>query len=359
MKTWTRGPLLGLTALIGLGSGCSWMNSKGEETPSVTVGASTGKDAGRDAGPAVATARQEANTDAGTPPSLSPEVIARLSWGSGPSELGRTRPQEGNPEGPMSLAVDARGDILVLDQLNSRILRLSPRGKVLGTLPTHLRAPQALTVAGDGTLLLLDRLLDRSVARLEPDTGKLLTKLPVQGKGVPEADLVTGLFSFEGSVYVEREHEELVRLDDPSAKADLPPRQLPGRPTADDRAFLRANILDRPNGRLQLTVIDRATNQPRYTRDYSLGFPLRTIRLLDSDRAGTLYLGVVGMFSSQPGLRIYCIDEREGTLLGHTELPLNTLPEETFSDFAVPGTGGVIYKHLTESGVTLLRAHCR
>ena len=38
-------------------------------------------------------------------------------------QVGRDRPKEGNPEGPMSFAVDGRGRMHVLDQVNGRVVR--------------------------------------------------------------------------------------------------------------------------------------------------------------------------------------------------------------------------------------------
>ncbi len=91
-----------------------------------------------------------------------------------------------------------------------------------------------------------------------------------------------------------------------------------------------------------------------------------SLTLLDSDLSGTLYLGVAGELPSlsasapaQLGVRVFCIDSLEGKVLGQTDLPINTLPEETFRDFAVLDEGGILYRHLTENGVTLMRARCR
>ncbi|HYI02054.1 hypothetical protein, partial [Hyalangium sp.] len=228
------------------------------------------------------------------------------------------------------------------------------------------QTPQDIAMARDGTLLVLDRLKDKTVAILDPDTGALRGELPVQGRGVPETGLVTGTFVDGDSVYVEREHGALVRIGDTSGKADPERPEIPGRPTRDGRSYVLAGITDRSSGRLFLNAVDRQTGQHRYTREYRLGFPLMTIALLDSDLSGTLYLGVTGELPSltaaaptQPGLRVFCVDPLDGKVLGQTDLPLNTLPEETFRDFAVLDEGGLLYRHITESGVTLMRARCR
>jgi hypothetical protein len=301
-----------------------------------------------------------------TVPSKPREVFAELGWGSGASQLGRERPQEGNPEAPMSLAATSAGEAVVLDQVNGRLVRLGPDGQVRGSLPLTQQTPQDVTVAPDGTVLVLDRLKDQSVALIDPTTGELKGDLPVTGPSLPEPGGITGTFVDGDSVYVEREHGALVRIGDLSGKADPTQPEIPGRPTRDGRAYLLARIIDAPAGRLFVNVIDRDSGQRRYTREYRLAFPLMAITLLDSDRTGLLYLAVAGTLPTgtpgtapEPGVRLFCLDPLDGKVLGQTDLPLNTLPEETFRDFTVLDEGGVLFQLRTEAGVTLRRAHCR
>jgi len=294
------------------------------------------------------------------------EVIAELGWGSGPDQLGRERPQEANPEAPMSLAVTPLGDILVVDQLNGRLLRLGQDGKVLGTTPLTQQVPQDIAVAKDGSMLVLDRLRDKSVAILDPLSGTLKGELPLQGKGLPETGLITGTFVDGDSVYVEREHGALVRIGDVSGTADPERPEVPGRPTRDGRSFVVAHIIEARAGRLLVNAIDRASNTRRFTRQYTLGFPILFITLLDSDRSGVLYLGVAGELptgraspATAEGVRLFCLEPLDGKVMGQVDLPPNTMPEETFRDFAVLDEGGVIYQLRTEAGVSLRRADCR
>ncbi len=307
----------------------------------------------------------EGNSQAASSP-RAPGVIAELDWGSGPSQLGRDRPQEANPEAPMSLAVTPLGDVVVLDQLNGRLVRIGQDGKVLGTTPLTQQTPQDVTVAKDGTLLVLDRLRDKSVAIIDPETGTLRGDLPLQGEGIPETGGITGTFVDGDSVYVEREHGALVRIGDLSGTADTTRPEIPGRPTRDGRSYIVASIIDRPGGRLLVNAIDRQTNHQRYTREYRVQFPLMYITLLDSDRSGVIYLGVAGELPtgkasppSEPGVRLFCLDPLDGKVLGQADLPLNTMPEETFRDFTVLDEGGVVYQYRTEAGVSLRRADCR
>jgi outer membrane protein assembly factor BamB len=353
-----------LLFLLRSGRGANQVPAEGE-APS--TGASEAPPGPARAGARPGSSGQAPGTQAPAP-TVAPktEVVVELGWGSGASQLGRHRPQEASPEAPMSMAADMLGNVVVLDQINGRLFRLDPEGKVVGTFPMTQQTPQDIAMARDGTLLVLDRLKDKTVAILDPDTGALLGELPVQGRGIPEPGLVTGTFVDGDSVYVEREHGALVRIGDTSGKADPERPEIPGRPTRDGRSYLLAGITDRASGRLFLNAVDRQTGQHRYTREYRLGFPLMTITLLDSDLSGTLYLGVTGELPSltaEPpntlGVRVFCLDPLDGKVLGQTDLPLNTLPEETFRDFAVLEEGGLLYRYITESGVTLMRARCR
>jgi hypothetical protein len=243
---------------------------------------------------------------------------------------------------------------------------LDPDGETVGTFPLTQQTPQDVVMARDGTVLVLDRLRDKTVAVLDPDSGALRGELPVEGRGIPEGGLVTGTFVDGDSVYVEREHGAVVRIGDTSGKADPERPEFPGRPTRDGRAFILAGISDRKSGRVFVNVVDRQTGQHRYTREYRLEFPLMSIVLLDSDLSGTLYLGVAGELPSlsdvpaQPlGIRVFCLEPLQGKVLGQTDLPINTMPEETFRDFSVLDEGGILYRRITEQGVTLMRAGCR
>jgi hypothetical protein len=108
------------------------------------------------------------------------------------------------------------------------------------------------------------------------------------------------------------------------------------------------------------------SGENRYTREYRLEFPVLYINLLDSDRAGTLYLGAVGELptgkaepATQLGQRVYCLAAEDGRIVGQLELPHEPMPEETFRDLVVLETGGVVYKQLTQTGVILRQAHCQ
>lgn len=294
-----------------------------------------------------------------------PSIIARLGWGSGPNQLGHDLPEEGNAEGPMSLTVDRSGRVLVLDNVNGRVVLLNERGEPEKTVPVTVRAPQELQATDDGKLVVLDRLADRSVAIMGPD-GALLGELPLEGPGIDEAGGVTGLFVDGDDVYAEREHGPLVRLGDTSGKPDAERPEIPGRPSRDGKLYLNAGLIDPLAGRVYVNAIERASLNHLYTREYKLSVPLIGILALDTDLAGVIYLALLAQLPrSSPDeepkhvVRLLCIDPKEGAPLGQTELPATDRPEESFRDFAVQDTGGVVYAFRNAEGVVYQRADCR
>jgi hypothetical protein len=288
-------------------------------------------------------------------PASARREIASMRWGAGPRELGRKRAQEGNAEGPMSLAIDAQGNTLVLDQVNGRVVRVGEGGVPRGTISVGEGA-QDVAVARDGTVLVLDRLVDRNVTLYGPD-GRAVGSLPVLGGGIAEGGQVTGVFADGTSVYVEREHGQLVRIGDTQGGAGADRSELPGRPSRDGASFVSAFL---EAGRVFVSATTRSTMQLRYTRALSSAIVARGILLLDSDRFSTLYVATLG--STIDGIdveSITCVALEDGHVLGSVEVPPNAMPEETFREFAVLDQGGVLHAEMTESGMSYVRYDCR
>jgi hypothetical protein len=292
--------------------------------------------------------------DAGSPAAWT------AGWGAGPGQLGRVREAEGNAEGPMSLAVDSRGGAWVVDTVNGRLQRFDRDGGAGASQPLAVQYAQDVEVLADGRTLQLDRLVDKVVAVVSPD-GRVLGELPLEGKGVPEAGGVTGLFVDGEDVYVEKEHGSLVRVGDTSGRRDESQPEVPGRPSADGSAWLSAGITDAAAGRLYVTSMQREPLQQRFTRELRVPPAVLRLLFLDSDAAGVVYLALLSDAGGEgPAVTLLCLHGGDGHLLGERGLAASTLPEESFRDFAVDrAAGGVLYAWRTEEGVQLLRADCR
>jgi hypothetical protein len=81
--------------------------------------------------------------------------------------------------------------------------------------------------------------------------------------------------------------------------------------------------------------------------------------MLDSDRAGTIYIAAEVERGEQGVVVLTCREPQRGATIGTAELPANTMPEETFRDMVVQDDGGVVYAVRSEQGVTYARASCR
>lgn len=261
----------------------------------------------------------------------------------------------------MSLTTGRDGAVVVLDQVNQRMVRLDRNGKVLGTTSLPVQAAQDVVLAKDGTAVVLDRLADRSLAIIGPD-GAIKGELALVGKGLPEGGAATGVFLDGDDVYVEREHGDLVRAGTTAGVNDPLRPEVPGRPTRDGRTFLSATLVDRAGGTLTVTAIDRPSLAHRFTRQYGLGHPAVALVLLDADAAGTFYVGALQELATTPSpgfsIAVLCLDGRDGHVVGHAELPANTDPDETFRELTVPDEGGVLYLYRTPEGAELRRAEC-
>jgi hypothetical protein len=286
-------------------------------------------------------------------------VVFFSPWGgSDKTQVGRERLAEGNPTAPMSLARDAKGRVYVLDQVNGRVVRYGADGKPEGASDMKLLAAQDLAVGNDGSMAVLDRLSDKTIA-LYDEGGALRGQLPLEGEGVDDPGLLTGVFVDGSDVYVEREHGPLVKIGDTSGKPAEPRSEIPGRPSRDGLSYLNAGIINKREGRAYVSSIERATGEHRFTRELRLRAPLRAILLLDSDKAGTIYFATeIEQESGGEAVLLTCLDPLSGIPTGSVVLPANTMPEETFRDLTVLDEGGVMYALRSEKGVSYLHYDC-
>lgn len=258
----------------------------------------------------------------------------------------------------MSLAHDAKGRVYVLDQVNGRIVRHGVDGKAEATSDLRLRSPQDIAVAADGSMAVLDRLGDKAIAFYD-EGGALRGQLSLEGEGVEETGLLTGVFIDGKDVYVEREHGSLVNIGTTSGIPAEPRKEIPGRPTRDGSGYLNAGITDGAAGRLWVSMIDRASGEHRFTRELRLKAEVRSIRLLDTDKSGIIYLATeMHQDPAEEWILLQCLDPLKGVPIGGALLPANTMPEETFRDMSVNDEGGVTLAHQSEKGVTYQVYEC-
>lgn len=308
---------------------------------------------------APAPAASAAPSSSAAPGREGPEVVFVSPWGGETlDQVGRLRPDEANPEGPMSFGVDGKGRVHVLDQVNGRIVRHGPDGKPEEAIKIEAQAAQDLAVAADGSAAVLDRFSSKSVS-LYNDKGVFVGELPLTGEEIEEPGLVTGVFVDGKDVYVEKEHGPLIHLGDLSGKPPASPGELPGRPTRDGLSFIKAGITEAPLGRVYVTSTERKTMEHRFTRELRLEAPVEMIVLLDTDKTGTIYFAV--QVERSPGDSVVfmtCLEPLKGLPVGTALMPAQTLPEESFRDLVVLDEGGVMYSLRSETGVSYQRYDC-
>ncbi|WP_394824383.1 hypothetical protein [Pendulispora albinea] len=287
-----------------------------------------------------------------------PRAIFTATWGSGLGQLGRSRPQEGNPEGPKSFAVTDDGYI-VLDQVNERLVRYDAKGKPIGTIPVSETSDDI--AAGKDSMAVLDRLVQKKVTTYDA-SGRKTGEYALDGaKGIKEPGTTSGVFMDGKKVYVEREHGGLVMLGGAGGQPSADGTELSGRPSKDGALLLSAGVLSARAGVVYVNVFDRAKNGLRFTQKVALGPELKALLLLDSDARGTIYVGAwMTVAGEQPpdSIRVFCISSADGRTLGQTSLPTNDTPEESFRDLAVGADGSIVYAWRSEQGVQYLRATC-
>jgi len=159
---------------------------------------------------------------------VGPEVVLHAAWGALGATVGRFDAQEGASEGPMSFAVYPDGELLVLDQVNFRLVRFGSSGTLLAETPIPANTFQELEIRDGGLVVLLDRLARRSLYVMT-ESGSPIREVGIEGTGIPEGGGVTAMLAQDDGIWLEFDHTSRVQLLDaglqPSAR-----REVRGRP---------------------------------------------------------------------------------------------------------------------------------
>jgi hypothetical protein len=246
--------------------------------------------------------------------------------------------------------VHAGDDLLVLDQVNERVVRYDASGRVKASFPAT-GTTQDITVAKDGTVVLLDRLVDKTVRLVDP-SGRALGALPLPADRVGDTGLVTGVFVDGSDIYVEKSHGVLVRIGTTAGSA-AGEGELTGRPSKDGSLLLTVALVAR-EGRLNVSAFDRRLGTLRFARTIPFQRPTREVALVDTDDRGTIYVGV----TSEALVAVACLDNTDGHVLGRVVLPSSVAPEESFRDFSVAGDGTILAAVRSEEGIAYRTARC-
>lgn len=134
------------------------------------------------------------------------ETLAVLPWGSGEGEVGRSSPQQGLDRGPEALTVAPDGRIAVLDSVNRRVVALTADGMPCGSFKVPLSNPRYLA-ASNSRVAVLDPDDSRRVI-VATWSGEVLEELEVPADDQP----ATGVFLENEQVWMEMGHSHCLRL---------------------------------------------------------------------------------------------------------------------------------------------------
>jgi hypothetical protein len=224
-----------------------------------------------------------------------------LAWDA---DAGRRLGDEADSEGPKSFSVKADGGVLILDQVNLRILDFDPRGRALGAFALPATTFDDVGEAGGRYALALDRLVTRTLLVFDLD-GTVVTELDLIGHGITNAGLITAMIPRTDGVWLEVSHRYSVRvLDDAMRPCER--RIVLGRPIEGGKSLIGA--LD-DHGGVALSIGGRNAAVPLASVKLATELPVRRIVALDADAAGQV-LAVVheAHFSGTTPYRV--LDER-------------------------------------------------
>lgn len=284
-------------------------------------------------------------------------VVLNAAWGAGADQLGLSKPQEANPEGPMSFAVSDDGSIYILDQLNKRIQVFDPAGNRTSTIPIPGTTFSDIDLGRSGKIILLDQWRDKAVVFLDP-TGRRLGSAALIGRHIPDAGGVSGLFSRSDGVWIEYENT-LVRVCDADGKADPDRRVVSGRFSRDGKYLLGVAKLG------DITAsLSRKREGEAEVENFSVLFdiPILYFTLLNTDAGGKIYLGV--NLLEEGGEPPYKLEQaREevvvfsaaGSELRRLIMPVSTEAAEVTRSLRLAADGTVYQLVIGESGAQLRR----
>jgi hypothetical protein len=205
-----------------------------------------------------------ANATAGGPSTEGPSkgtVLASLTWGDGAGQVGLISSKEGLTRGPEALAVAPDGRIAILDSVNRRLVLLDQNGRALGKIELPLAQPRFLAV-DDQTLYVIDADADRRLATFTW-SGKAVATTALPGFD----DVVTGLFATSEGACVEIAHQSTLllgsTLGSSAAARSLDssrgsPRKLEGRPLDRDiRRVARTTYKPKDGVRIHTGTVNR------------------------------------------------------------------------------------------------------
>jgi len=289
-------------------------------------------------------------------PEIPLEELFVVPWGSGGALLSRDDGRESIPQGPMSFAVEPDGSIWVLDAIARRLVRYGAGGELLSELALPASTFEDLELRG-GRLYVLDRLVRRSVLVLDAQ-GPIL-EVPVEGPGISEGGGISAMLAEEDGLWLEYEHQELVRVLDADAR-EGDRTVVAGRPVPGSSHRLRAWLDRGGRPRAWLELWPAAGGAPRASRSVPLDGPTPRIAWIQAGPGGLIAAIFHVVRAAAPGATP--TEENLGLWLGPDLRILATFRSpyclrawQQQREFRLAPDGALIGMALTSEGVRFLR----
>ncbi len=278
--------------------------------------------------------------------------VVRVRAGSGPDELGAITPEEANPEGPMSFAVSAAGDIYVLDQVNSRV-QVFKDGRRVKTIPVPGAVFSDLELLPGGLVALLDNVVDRVIVIVE-ESGRVAGKISLGQEEIAEPAAITAIYARSDGQWPGL----LARADNRSILlAGLDGRPLtrlinfPGLLNWSGRRLLRVEMEGEKQARV-LRSDESFQNWKRYEATFRL--PLGRIYGVWEDKFENIYLAA-NIFDDKKEASEVIIFEPGGRELARIQLFVSGAPHEINNPVRVTAEGAIYQLAIDGQEVVIIK----
>ena len=305
--------------------------------------------------------KSAARGDRGASPARSApqgEVLVRAEWGSEPGKLGHRNTGEAAPEGPMSFAKLPDGSLEVLDQVNAR-LQIWKAGEPTRVIPLPSDTYEDMAVDPRGGTVVLDRLATGTVTFVDP-SGRVDHSIPIAGAGVTEPGGVTGVFARADGVWIEVEHQSVVRIADANGEPDASRPAVPGRFAFGGAATVSVAIASPTSARLSRLSLTAASPPIETTLSFSMS--ILGIHALEMDGNDRSFIAVNQIEESEEA-PFDVLDEREtvivvdarGAEVGRVEVAPPTTGEEQRRPIRVDERGNIYELRCGKDAATIER----
>lgn len=277
------------------------------------------------------------------------DVIVSGSWGSGPGQFGKV--DEASRPGPMDFAVTDRG-LYVLDPVNARVQLFDWNGSFIQAIAIGTKTADFLAVDERGQVIVLDAFVKRDLRIFSP-AGEPVAETSLPGSiGLPSAVLTES-----GRIYIEERHNRVYELS-----------------VAGDRSGASAQVVGVGAGRPRLgrdaaihvtkegthAVALRTARDAASARPVTLQFPrpITAIVGVESDESGRIYVAATS--PRDPNRNAWKMDiflavtAPDGRLVGSLCLP-DAYITDHYRKLGVSRAGDIIQMQTTADGVRFVR----